>query len=200
MRYFDHDTTSLMDDKIIALRLEHGPEAVYCYWGILEKMYADEAPVRIAMDDPETNALSYRLAIAKQTLSEYVATMVKLGLLQVFHNDNTYISERAFENISAYQEKRKNAQRAGKMGGKANAKRTSSGRKANAKPRKEKKSIGTYTVPNTLDASGADAEKSAPSAPKCPLCGTALEETGITSEPFWCPNCSTGFKAEKVVA
>ena len=45
MRYFDHDTTASKDDGIMALRCDHGSAAVDAYWAIIEKMYADEAPV-----------------------------------------------------------------------------------------------------------------------------------------------------------
>lgn len=201
MKYFDHDTNAMNDDRIVALRIECGIEAVYCYWGILEKMYADEAPVRIAENDPETKALSYRLAVAYQTLSEYCKAMEAVGLLEFSTEDETYTSARAMENIRAYRERCEKARLSGQKGGrKANAKHSLSKRQANAKLRKEKKVVDTYTVSTTTVADGADADKSAPPAPECPLCGTELQATGIASEPWWCNNCSTGFSVKKVPA
>ena len=201
MRYFDHDTDAASDDRIMALRLECGGAAVDAYYAIIEKMYKDEAPVRVAEDDAETKALSYRLAVAYQTLSDYLAAMVSVGLLEFSTSDGTYFSERALANIAAYQEKCEKARLSGQKGGrKANAKHSLSKRQANAKLRKEKKVVDTYTVSTTTVADGADADKSAPHAPECPLCGLELQSTGIESEPWWCNNCSTGFGAKKVPA
>ena len=196
MRYFDHDTSAMNDDRIVALRLECGTEAVYCYWGILEKMYADEAPVRIAEDDPETKALSYRLAVAYQTLSEYCRAMVRVGLLEFSTEGETYTSERAMENIRAYRDKCEKARLSGHKGGrKANAKRTLSEGKANAKLRKENKVLGTYPVPNTTGYAGAFSET--PAHP-CPVCDADMERTNQRQggkTVYRCPLC-----AEEVLA
>ena len=44
-------------------------------------------------------------------------------------------------------------------------------------------------------------ETTPPSAPCCPLCGTALERTGMPDPDFWwCPHCRDFFAREKVVA
>ena len=203
MRYFDHDTQATSDDKIIALRMECGPEAVYCYWGILEKIYADEAPLDLSEDNPEAKALSYRLAVAYQSLIGYVENMLSTGLLVVVENSENgglvVTSERAEANIRAYREKRESARQAGKKGGaaskrQANAKRSLSGRLADAKLRKEKKVVDTYTVSTTTSCAVGAPEGGGAPAPECPVCGVPMDATS-TFKPntdqrlYRCPLC-----------
>lgn len=150
MRYFDHDTTATKDDKVVALRMEHGGEAVFCYWAILEKIYADEAPVRIDETDAETKALTVWLGFGFEVLKKYVSSMVAVGLFETVENDVfTVTSERAMENIAAYRGKCETARRNGKKGGRKPRQKPNANQSANqpqsdcqAKKRKEKKSMG----------------------------------------------------------
>ena len=195
MRYFDHDTTAASDDLIMALRLEHGGAAVDCYWAVIEQIYRDEGPVAIDEKRPETKALSVRLAIAYQELEKYVNTMISYGLLciaETGEEDCLHVtSERAEENILAYQEKCKKARLNGAKGGKkstrkANANRTAkrtltkSGSDGRAKKRKGIEYLYGTQIPNAKDV--ADAEKSAPPSaqcdskvPVCPLCASPVK-------------------------
>lgn len=208
MEYFDHNVNASDDDAIMALRMEHGGAAVDCYWAIIEKMYREERPVEVDENQKETKALTHRLCIGFQDLKNYVETMISLDLLESVENPVFAVtSERVERTIQRYRERHETAVQSGKKGGRPKGSKTKG--KANAKQKQskslaikeDKKSIETYTVSNTLRGpSGADADRSAPSVPRCPLCDLELSETGIESEPWWCNNCSTGFGAEKVVA
>lgn len=69
------------------------------------------------------------------------------------------------------------------------------------KERKKEVVVLQQQLPKASTSGGAVAEESAPpSAPDCPLCGVPLRKTGMADEPWWCDNCTTGFKADKVVA
>ena len=218
MRYFDHDTTAASDDLIMALRLEHGGAAVDCYWAIIEQIYRDEQPAVIAENQPGTKALSVRLAIAYQVLETYVNTMISYGLLYIVENSENgcmYVtSKRAEENIKAYQAKCEKARLNGAKGGnktkrkaKANqrAKQTlsGSGSDSQAKKRKEKKDIG-YLYGNQISSAtdGAAVESTTPPvAPKCLMCGTDLECTGMADpEYWWCQSCKEFFPTWKAAS
>jgi len=160
MRYFDHDTTAGSDDKILALRLEHGSGAIDAYWTLLEKMYADEKPLKLVGSNLETKSVLHRLNIGFDTLKSYVASMLVLGLFQGTM-ENLY-SERAMANIEEYQRKCETARQNGKKGGRkpkaeTNGKpsRFPSGNQ-DAKLRKEKKGMG-FDKQNPYRTAGADA-------------------------------------------
>lgn len=169
MRYFDHDTTASRDYGITALRLEHGSQAVDCYWVLLEKIYEDEGAINLAETNAETKSVLHILGIGFEDLKTYVLTMVELGL---FEGDISCLtSERATANIDTYQKKQETARQNGKLGGrkpKQKPSRFSSGNQSRnqgaCKKRKEKKGVGfDFTKPNATVLDGAGAEKTAPS-------------------------------------
>ena len=165
MRYFDHDTTASKDDGIMALRCEHGSAAVDAYWAIIEKMYADEAPVNRLGTKP----LTVWLAVGFEQLQTYIDGMIEHGLLECDGCDPDMVySARVMDNIAAYQAKCETARQNGKKGGrkptrKPNANRVGSdaetARKADAKLRKEKKGMGfdkQNPIPGASVAGGED--------------------------------------------
>lgn len=190
MRYFDHDTTAASDDLIMALRLEHGGAAVDCYWAIIEQIYREERPAIIDDKRPETKALSVRLAIAYEVLITYVKTMIEYGLLVVVENIESdcliVTSERAQDNITAYQNKCEKARLNGAKGGKvskrkANAKRTlsglGSGLGSDREAKKRKESNENLYGSQLLASSEAESAKAAPLS-ACPTCDAKLTRTG----------------------
>ena len=163
MRYFDHDTTASKDDGIVSLRCDHGSAAVDAYWTIIEKMYADEAPVkRIA-----TKPLAVWLGIAYEELQAYIDGMISCGLLEESEDGETLVSARAMENIKAYQQKCETARQNGKKGkGKPRRKQSASNPQAtsaaDSQLRKEKKGMG-LDKPNPIPSAGvAGGEDPAP--------------------------------------
>ena len=154
MDYFPHDTQALSDDKLLALRLQHGGEAVYCYWSLLEKIYADEAPFDLSETNVEATSVLYRLGVGLDTLKTYMSTMLKVGLLYAVNGDeNVLMSERAQHHIEQLDKKREIARENGK-------KRSG---KTGKKPRKNKQqtNVGTNVGTNvdvnkTLNSIGCD--------------------------------------------
>ncbi|MBE6468924.1 MAG: DUF4373 domain-containing protein [Coriobacteriaceae bacterium] len=141
MIYFTHDSGASSDDKVMALRIEHGGAAVDAYWAVLEKMYAEETDLVFCANRPETKAVSYRLCVDVDTLKTYLDAMVSVGLLDIEDacgNDaegtvTVYYSTRVREVLSEYRQKKETARRNGKMGGrkptgkpKANRRKTKS--------------------------------------------------------------------------
>lgn len=57
-------------------------------------------------------------------------------------------------------------------------------------------------LPKECGSDVAAAAKAAPpSPPKCPMCGTEVERTGMPDpDAWWCPNCKDNFAYGKVVA
>ena len=218
MDYFPHDTMALSDDKLLALRIDDGLEAVACYWAVLEKIYADEKPFDVSETNvgssAEARSVSYKLGVGFDTMRKYVFDMERVGLLyRVEDGADVFMSERAAEQIELLDKKRETARQNGKSGGrkpKDNQRRkptetnVGSSRKPNSDTYKTLNGIGSYKkepIPVASTSGGAVAEESAPpSAPDCPLCGVPLRKTGMADEPWWCDNCTTGFKADKVVA
>ena len=212
MDYFPHDTRAMGDDKLLALRLIDGLEAVAVYWAVLEKIYADEKPFILSETNVGCMSVSYMCGIGFEELTKMVFHMVDLGLFERDENDgNAIYSERATRQIEAIEKKRETARQNGKNGGRKPVRKptkTNVGSKSVASENQDSrnlniKGIGSYKKNQIPDSGsvGADAAEAAPpSPPKCPLCGTELERTGIQSEPWWCSNCKDGFSDEKVVA
>ena len=199
MRYFDHDTTASGDDLVLALRIEHGGAAVDCFWAVLEQIYREESEVVIDRNRPETKALCVRLLLDYETLENYVSTMCDIGLLEVRSIDEngckSIMSERAEQNIEAYQRKCEIARQNGSKGGRkpkrnqsANQTETKSVSKRQAKKRKEKKDIG-LDKPNQISSGsdGGGADETAPPSPQddtkipcCPLCSKPIRFDPVT--------------------
>lgn len=131
MRYFDHDTSASDDDKIMALRMDCGGAAVDAYWAVLEKIYRDETPLVLSDNQAGTKALTHRLCVGFEQLRTWCMAMVDVGLLVekedwenvlgLGKNDDEHavilVSERAMDNITAYNEKCETARQNGKKGG-----------------------------------------------------------------------------------
>ena len=195
MRYFDHDTTASSDDLILALRIEHGGAAVDCFWAVLEQIYREETEVIIDRNRPETKALCVRLMLDYETLESYVSTMCSIGLLEVRSDDGngckTVMSERAEQNIEAYQKKCEIARQNGSKGGRRPKHKPNGNQSANrvatkvvsdsqAKKRKEIDMGFDKQNPISKASDGAAmAGATPPSAddskvPSCPLCSKRL--------------------------
>ena len=190
MDYFPHDTHAMGDDRLLALRIDAGLEAVACYWVVLEKIYENEAPFEIAETNVEAKSVSYKLGVGFDEFRSYVGAMVSTGLL--FYVDNgcdAVMSARAQEQIDALNKKRETARRNGKSGG----------RKPSGKPTRKKSGtdvgtdVGTESasyktlngigshkrepIPN--DTNGAAAADAAPPV-SCPICDAPMERTNST--------------------
>lgn len=213
VQYFEHDTMAGGDDKIIALRLEHGGAAVDAYWTILEQIYRDESALVLFGNRHANRTLAHRLSTDEETLEKWVSTMVEVGLLEQDESDpNALISRRAAENIAKYREKCETARQNGKKGGRKpsakptgnqGANRTLTERQANK--RKENKGIGSHKenqIPTASD--GAAAVETAPpqriaDSPHCPLCDAKLYKNTQTGR-LTCPACCETFPAERFAA
>ena len=189
MDYFPHDTKAMSDDKLLALRIEGGLEAVACYWSVLEKIYADEKPFDMSETNVETKSVLYRLGVGSDVFRKHVSTMVEYGLLEAdVENPNLVMSERARKQIEELDRKREIARQNGKSGGR---------KPKSAKPAKPRKTdVGSNGKPKsasnkTLNGIGFDkqnqipkasdgaavAEATPPSAFQCPTCGMEMERT-----------------------
>lgn len=213
MQYFDHSTTAGGDDKVIALRLEHGGAAVDAFWVVLEQIYRDESALAFFGNRHAKRSLCHRLNADEETLETWVSTMIEIGLLETdVENPNALVSKRAMENIKAYREKCETARQNGKKGGRKPKRKPNANQSGNrtltdaetegrANKAKQNKGFGFDRQNQKPVASdGAVAGSPAPpdAAPHCPLCGTALEQvmqTGLLR----CPSCDTAFKADKAV-
>lgn len=209
MRYFDHDTTAMKDELVQALRLECGGAAVDAYWAILECIYRDETDLVLGENQPLTKSVTHWLCIDWETLKRYFSTMREVGLIDVVENgDGTYTlhSERARQNIEAYQKRLETARQNGKKGGrKPNANRTQTKSKPNPNPtltkpktkeKEKEKVLDTHKgYPNTYAEHGADAGEPAPrSARRCPKCLSDMNPTNAyesgTRRRIWrCVQC-----------
>lgn len=122
MDYFPHDTLALSDDKIQALRLLGGLEAVACYWAVLEKIYASEKPFEVPETNVGTNvgssveamSVAYKLGMAFEDFRAHITTMEQVGLIYRIEGTNSYMSERAEVQIAELEKKRETARRNGK--------------------------------------------------------------------------------------
>lgn len=161
MRYFDHDTTACSDSRLLALRLEHGSAAIDLYWTLLERIYADEKPLNLGGSNLETKSVLHLVSITQEELEKYVSTMLELGLFQGCIEG--LFSQRAMDNIAAYQQRAETARQNGKLGGRKpkvetdrKPSRFQDGNQS-AKLRKEKKRIGfdkQNQSPSAHDAAG----------------------------------------------
>lgn len=210
MHYFDHDTSASGDDKIIALRLEHGGAAVDAYWSLLELMYSEEGPLNLAENRPLAKAVSYRLAVDYQQLSEWVDSMVSIGLFERVEDDQDCItSKRAMAHISKYRDKCEKARLNGQKGGKTSKRK--SNRKANANQslsdgeaiRTRTRGIGSHKE-NQIPIASDGAAVAGATPPPLP---DGFERTGVIcshagcneraireklSGTLWCPSCNAG--------
>ena len=212
MRYFDHDTDASNDEKIQALRLEHGGAAVDAYWTIVEQIYREETPLVFFGNRLGTNSLSHRLCIDVETLQKWVLTMVELGLLERCGEDESaLISERMAANIDSYRKRVETARENGKKGGRKPRPRTNS--KPSRKPTGNQVGTEGLSKPFTKNIGfikkpiyrGEGAENAAPpspsdeisSVPCCPLCDVPVS-LDLSSGGFKCTNCGDTFQADKV--
>lgn len=183
MDYFPHDTQAMSDDKLLALRITKGLEAVACYWAVLEKIYADEAPFDVSETNVEATSVSYKLGVGFDVLRDYVLGMERVGLLYRFDGvSDVFMSERAEGQIGQLEKKRKTARQNGKSGGRKPSKNQSGNqRKTNVGSDVKPKSgdIKTLNIKHKKGdaAVGCGADKAAPTTaeteskvPVCPLC------------------------------
>ena len=188
MDYFPHDTKAMSDDRLLALRIDGGLEAVACYWTVLEKIYGDEAAFDVSETNVEARSVLLRLGVGFDVLQKHVSRMVEIGLLERdVENPNLVMSKRAAEQISALNKKRETARQNGKVGGR----KPKSDRRSNQRKTKVGSSDETEVAVNkTLNgvgldkpnqtpiaSDGADAQGAPPSAFKCPQCGMEMERT-----------------------
>lgn len=175
MRYFDHDTTASADDKIIALRMMHGSQAVDCYWALLEKIYADEAPLNLSETNAETQSVCFRLGVGYEDLKRYVSYMIEIDLLEATDDADTVTSARAMQKIADYREKCETARQNGKKGGRKPRRKPTANRVGtNPKPSgnqdakliEEKRVVG-LDKPNQTTTAGADAGGEGPAPRPC---------------------------------
>ena len=212
MDYFPHDTKAMSDDKLLALRIDRGLEAVACYWAVLEKIYAEEQPFDISETNVEARSVLLRLGIGFGEFREHVFHMVKIGLFVSDDSDpNVIMSERAAEQIAALERKRETA----RQNGKKNKPRT----KPKAKPNQRKANVGSDVATDAKPTSaeykpiglhkvnqigiapdGAAVAKATPPVATCPMCGTEVRKTGMGGPDFWwCDNCQESLAEGKAV-
>ena len=131
MIYFDHDTTSAMDDKIRTLRFRCGGAAIDAYYYIIEQMYKDENPTLfVQKPNPLQNIekekatlfldmTAYTLMLSVEDLTNFLDVMVDVGLLIKEDFDDYYsiTSERVLQSILGYQQRREVAASNGRKGG-----------------------------------------------------------------------------------
>jgi len=212
MDYFPHDTHAMQDDKLMALRMDGGLEAVAIYWAVLEKIYADESPFELSETNVGARSVSYILGVGFDDLTRHVFHMCELGLFyQDADNPNLVMSIRADEHINALEKKREIARQNGKSGGRKSA--------AKPKSKPKKTNVGSSTKPTSVPSSpqikpigfhkenqigiapvGAAAAKAAPPV-ACPECDANMERTSSTqgSKRIWrCPLCGTEKAVEEV--
>ena len=131
MLYFNHDTSASTDDRILALRMEHGGAAVDAYWTVIEQIHRNESGLVIDRKAPATKSLCHWLCIGFDTLADYLDTMFATGLLSAFNEDGetefsgdmrrgdviVVNSKRAADNIDSYHARKETARQNGKRGG-----------------------------------------------------------------------------------
>lgn len=213
MDYFPHDSHAMSDDKLLALRINGGLEAVAIYWCVVEKMYADEKPFEVSETNVEATSVLYRLGVGFQEFEKYVSMMLAIGLFERDEeNPNLIISKRVKKQIEELDKKRVIARQNGKAGGRKpkgknsrNQRETDVGSngKPTSAPNKTLNSIGFDKQNQILceERVAAVAEATPRSSkPACPLCGTDLEKTGISGTEWWCNCCREGYADGKVRA
>lgn len=186
MDYFPHDTNALSDDKVLALRMDAGLEAVACYWAILEKIYANEEPLNLSRTNVGTKTLAMLLGLGFDTLEKYVSAMVEVGLLELCEDGESVTNGRAEAYIEKLEQKRETARQNGKLGGrkpKRNQRRNQVGTKQQATSG-DILNIKHKTIKKGAEG-GADAVETAPptaeqaaTSPVCPLCSRPVRFRG----------------------
>jgi len=205
MEYFDHNVNASDDDAIMALRLEHGGEAVDCYWAIIEKIYREERPFETDENQPGTKSVAHRLNIGIDLLQEYVSSMVLLGLLYAVENDPLQVmSARADATIERFHQRQETARQNGKKHTSEPTKKPSRKQVGSKKQPKsatikteQNRSIGSYknepnTYGNTPISVSAEAETGdSQTQGKCPDCGSVTyRKTSRSGAVSWfCPRC-----------
>ena len=212
MDYFPHDTRAMSDDKLLALRMEGGLEAVAIYWAVLEKIYAEEQPFELSGTNVGAMSVSYILGVGFDVLEKHVSTMCELGLFERdVENPKRVMSARATKQIEALEKKRETARRNGKTRSSkkdAKPKRNQHGnqrrsqQESNVEPTSPQlKPIGFHKENQIgLAPVGAAAAKAAPPV-ACPTCGCPMERTNSTqgSKRIWrCELCGTEVGVEEV--
>lgn len=216
MRYFDHDVTASMDTKIFELRLLCGGAAVDAYWYLLERIYMDEKPLR--KDNASAMQVhSHCLCTDRQTLMQWIDSMVSIGLFVEYDETDEIHSIRAFNNIEEYHEKAEKRSSAAKkrwdscksnanamqVHSKCNASAMQDDSSCNANKRKEKKRkecIATQSnaTPTPCESGAEDGADVAGEVPHCSACD-AIAIFKPESMCFVCPNCGTLHSKDEVV-
>lgn len=197
MQYFEHSSTASSDDKIIALRLEHGGAAVDAYWVIIEHIYREESELVFFGNRYANLSLCHRLNTTPDALETWIASMLDIGLLERdVENPNALVSVRAMENIAAYREKCETARQNGKKGGrkptqKPDASQTLSDGLANKLKQNKTKQINKEEprIATAVEAAPLQREL----VPHCPLCDVKLFKNTQTGK-LDCPNCFDNFE------
>ena len=131
MLYFDHDTTSAVDDKIRALRFKCGGAAIDAYYYIIELMYKDENPtlfvekpnpLQVGFQEKATLYLdmtAYTLMVTVDELIRFLEVMIEVGLFVKDDFDDCFsiTSERVLQSVLTYQQRREVAASNGRKGG-----------------------------------------------------------------------------------
>lgn len=79
MKYFLHDSTAFLDEKVTLIYLEYGYEAVGLFYVILEKLALQEQPVNETVLKSQLNI--------KKRLQNQLDFMYKIGLLELKNGD-----------------------------------------------------------------------------------------------------------------
>lgn len=107
--WFKHDSDASEDDKMIALRLEHGFEGIGIFWCIVERLRAAASHV-LPLD---LKPLAYALRLEESKLNPILDTCLKVGLFKAergyFYSERLRIQMDDFDAISAVRRKSANA-------------------------------------------------------------------------------------------
>lgn len=96
MRYFEHDSSALEDEKMALLFIEFGYEGIGLYWSILEKLTKQEKPIN-------TLVLKHQLKVGKK-LAKCWKFMESIDIIS--SNNGETFSKRLTNFIESYQEKK----------------------------------------------------------------------------------------------
>lgn len=98
MKYFLHDTNSFNDEKVTELFIQHGYEGVGLFYTILERLAAQEKPIK-------TSVLKTQLHVGKR-LEKCWQFMEQIGIIS--SNNGETFNERILSYSEKYQIKKKN--------------------------------------------------------------------------------------------
>jgi hypothetical protein len=98
MKYFLHDTNSFNDEKVTELFIQHGFEGVGLFYTILERLAAQEKPIK-------TSVLKTQLHVGKR-LEKCWQFMEQIGIIS--SNNGETFNERILSYSEKYQIKKKN--------------------------------------------------------------------------------------------